>query len=531
MIGNHVVRLIAELGPAGDPGLVLCLTHPNRHVREQGAWTLVGILQHRRLEADDVLPIALRMLRTETGNARRQAIRLVGELADPGVFPQLDELGANTDDGLADVIEAARRRISARAGELPSAPAEQIRHGAADVGDGPQTTPADAADYAWWSTEAQQAHDRAGAVAKAQDLPELLSALRSGDAYARSASARALAGWPTTDVVDALIAVVDDDAEARWSAAATLVGIGTQHVVRRLAARLRSLDPAVLAVSAYSLGEIGGQAAQDALLERFPDAEQAIRPGRWGVAGEAAVIALAPLCASDDDRTRYNVAFALGDVRSVSGLGLLVTLTEDADIAVAWRADDSIGEIMTGYQGSPDVADAVDIAGLLQRRANLLETSIGFSFHESSGVRSLIAAAAAVDAKIVDELLGYLSSSKGSVAEFAADTLRLVAGPQLLPRLVPLLRRHPGNVEPAAKVIAAIGGEPATAALIAALDETTKRGEANVLLKALAEVSTPDALRVLRSRLRVDLLPAVQARLKVYNPDLLVERTPGGPEA
>ncbi|MEU8175137.1 HEAT repeat domain-containing protein [Microbispora hainanensis] len=518
MISDRLVDLLAALGPAGDAALARCLFHPNLHVREMACVKLREIGDTRALTAPDAVPALLTLL-DQPGRVSQLAVEAIGALGDLSVLPSLAPYrDAHQEDMRAAVLEAEAKIRSRSSNSV-----ETLR-------------PAD-------------------------QLTQLLNDLHSDDADKRSRAAWALENWPTAEVVDQLFATASQDEEVwpRWAAASSLVHIGSERVVLGLIELLKAEDEQTVAIAAYSLAEIGGARARDALLELFPDASDRASTGRWGPEGEAAILSLEPLTRSADPVKRAISAHVLGDIQSPSSLTTLIGLLRDDDLNVVSAAVRALETV-----GDPSLADTVfemvlsgeinsEVAGywlwdLLEKwfahkpphprsRARARKVVLDAIGGQASGdhkrtlsqflpwerhLSTLRFFTSVAGSALWPDLTRLLTSGTAKERSFIIEIMKLWEGrpkPKGMPILVPMSSDIKASDVGKSAQVMVVPNE--VSKLLAALDEPgLSHAQEKTLALALAEAGAPEAVPVLARLLLLDELAKLQGGLLFYNPAL-----------
>ena len=164
-----------------------------------------------------------------------------------------------------------------------------------------------------------------GALARIEDTPLLMAALRADSPAVRRAAAEALAVHGGLEVEEALcFALADEVSEVRAGAARALGARSAARSVAALAAACGDADTSVRTAAARALGAIGGTAALDALriLLRSSDGVTAVHAlealGRAGEPGDEAL--LVDALGHEDIEVAKAAARALAAVAGDAGL-------------------------------------------------------------------------------------------------------------------------------------------------------------------------------------------------------------------
>ncbi|MBA3459079.1 MAG: HEAT repeat domain-containing protein [Deltaproteobacteria bacterium] len=165
-----------------------------------------------------------------------------------------------------------------------------------------------------------------GELGEPSALPGLMKRLDDGAAAVRQNAAIALGSIGHPDAFDALaIALAEGPADLRYQAATSLAEIDQKKSYPLLLKALDDKDPQVVSAAALSLGAIGDAAAIDPLVRRL---------------------------GHDDAGARFDIAYALAELKDQRGRPVLNVALTDPDRA--WDAVTALGNL-----GTPDDAEAL----------------------------------------------------------------------------------------------------------------------------------------------------------------------------
>ena len=237
-----------------------------------------------------------------------------------------------------------------------------------------------------------------GALDEPGALAALVKRLGDGAAPVRQNAAIALGSLGLADAFEPLAeALREGPADLRFQAATSLAEIDPARAYPLLVAALGDRDPQVVAAAALSLGAIGDVAA---IAQLVPQLEHA------------------------DAATRFDVAYALAELKDSSGRPMLATAITDDDRA--WDAVTALGWL-----------DArAELESALAERKTPQETAALAAGHLLRLDASHEAARHA--------LLAALTSRKGHVRALAVEQLEAVGGAWAKPALEKLARSGKG---------------------------------------------------------------------------------------
>ena len=160
-----------------------------------------------------------------------------------------------------------------------------------------------------------------GTLGEADALPHLVKRLDDGAAPVRQNAAIALGTLGLPEAFEPLLrALQNGAADLRFQAATSLAEIDPARAFEPIAAALGDADPQVIAAAALALGAIGGE---------LPD-----------FAARAKEL-LAPLVSHADGAARFDIAYALAELRDPAGRAALEAAL--ADEGRAWDAVHALG--------------------------------------------------------------------------------------------------------------------------------------------------------------------------------------------
>ena len=238
-----------------------------------------------------------------------------------------------------------------------------------------------------------------GELADASVLPFLVKRLDDGVPEVRQNAAIALGTLRAAEGFDALaLALREGPADLRFQAATSLAEIDPARAYEPLIAALADRDAQVVGAAALALGAIGDHRAVPALLDQL---------------------------AHSDSSTRFDVAYALAELRESAGREVLAAATSDVDRA--WDAVTALGwldareELSRAIGSSKTLHEAAVIAA-----ANLLRLD-----REDAAARRVLVEA--------------LQSRKGHVRALAIEQLTEYGGPWARTALEKLARSGKGR--------------------------------------------------------------------------------------
>jgi HEAT repeat protein len=212
----------------------------------------------------DAVTEQISALRDEDWSIREEAARLLGSLKDPRAVPPLIVLLRDQDRSVREAAIGALREIGAPAVEALGTCLTQADLSVQESASAVLTT-----------------------IADERVLPQLITALRSGDWIVRMHAAKALGRVRNADAVEPLIPLLQDKVKAvREEAAATLAAIGDPAIPSLLDA-LRHEDWLVRLHAVESLGKARSHRAVEPLLSvLFNDRDSAVREDAVRALGE-----------------------------------------------------------------------------------------------------------------------------------------------------------------------------------------------------------------------------------------------------
>jgi len=237
-----------------------------------------------------------------------------------------------------------------------------------------------------------------GGLGEPSALPFLLRRLDDGIPEVRQSAAIALGTLRLAEAFEPLaLARREGPADLRFQAASSLAELDPARAYDPLIAALGDRDPQVVGAAALALGAIGDARALPALHAQLEHREAA---------------------------TRFDVAYALAELRDGAGRDVLAAAV--SDVAQAWDAVTALGWL----DAKPELARAIGSNKTLHEAAVL-----------AAGNLLRIDAA---DAKAREVVLDALTSRKGHVRALAIEQLAEHAGAWARPALEKLARSRKG---------------------------------------------------------------------------------------
>ncbi len=357
----------------------------------------------------------------------------------------------------------------------------------------------------WWTLQQLKASKPETRISAARKLaeskenkavPALVAALSDENAAVRIESARALAAIAHPGAIEAVSKAlsglsrkakarrpgVDKGVEAaEYEALAAALGKQGPAAVTPLLDLLRSEDRECRRWSAHALGMIGDARAVAALAERLDDNRSEVRKAAAQALGEirdpAALGPLKKALAARDPETRRVVVDAFGALGGESAAEALASAVEDEAEAVQLAAIEALSRI-GGLRAGCGMRKAIEggrkktVVEAAAAALKSLRLSPSSAEERAAGAILLGDFTAAVregqaaSGALVEALASRDTARRRQAAE-ALGSIRAVAG---IPPLIKALKDGEASVRAAAADALAAVGQPASEALIAALD-------------------------------------------------------------
>ncbi|MBY0526432.1 MAG: HEAT repeat domain-containing protein [Gemmataceae bacterium] len=345
---TYLPRIIADIGPAGIPILIVHLDDPNENVRAVTAGAL------GRLQALEAVPALVRLGHDPSDRVRQSVAEALGPIGGLSAT----SLRKNPPDRRVPRFPVRSLwQVLCRRKSTSSLPMANHTPLAVEALRERLTDPVVAVRG--------QAARSLGLIGPAATdaVPDLIGCLKDADESVRCQAAEALGllRASSQEAVSALMALLEDPTALLRIAAARALGSLRKEAataVPSLMALLHEHDESIRQVAAEALGEIG--TLQDEAIESLTDgldsqdtlvrARTAEVLGTIGAAAAEATPALAEALTDSNDRVRAKAAEALGKIgeAGVDAVPHLVRALRDKDNWVSALAAEALGEMGEG---------------------------------------------------------------------------------------------------------------------------------------------------------------------------------------